>query len=311
MRPFLFDMETSDPDDYLTLILLLGHPEVDLRAVSITPGTREQVSLVRQLLSHFNRQDLRIGARDIDYKKNCVSRWHYDAFQFLHPKDEGTAEVGWELLDELFVTGTTLVCGAALSNVGEMLRRGRDIPRGRLFVQGGFAGEGVIPRETQLEKFKGRISCPSFNLDGDKESARLIISRAKSFEDLRFISKNVCHGILFDQQMSEECERLINEIKSNHNHFTSWELIQQGMGYYLKKKPHGKAFHDPFAACCAIDPSIATWERVILSREKDGWTSLKSPESDVRIVVDYDREAFLRTMTGCPQVNETRGHPCP
>ena len=47
-RPFVFDMETSDPDDFITLVFLLGHPEVDLRAVTITPGTREQVGVVRQ-----------------------------------------------------------------------------------------------------------------------------------------------------------------------------------------------------------------------------------------------------------------------
>lgn len=32
-RPFVFDMETSDPDDFLTLLLLLGHPEVQWHAV--------------------------------------------------------------------------------------------------------------------------------------------------------------------------------------------------------------------------------------------------------------------------------------
>lgn len=47
-RPFVLDMETSDPDDFITLLMLLGHPLVDLRAVTVTPGTREQVGLVRR-----------------------------------------------------------------------------------------------------------------------------------------------------------------------------------------------------------------------------------------------------------------------
>ena len=47
----VWDMETGDPDDFLTLLLLLGHPQVNLKAVTVTPGTREQVGLVRQALA--------------------------------------------------------------------------------------------------------------------------------------------------------------------------------------------------------------------------------------------------------------------
>lgn len=35
----VWDMETGDPDDFITLLLLLGHPRVNLLGVTITPGT--------------------------------------------------------------------------------------------------------------------------------------------------------------------------------------------------------------------------------------------------------------------------------
>lgn len=298
MRPYLFDMETNDPDDMLTMVLLLGHPEVNLQAVTVTPGTKEQVGLVRQILALFNREDVRVGVTNIEHVGHCVSAWHYNGFPELHRVEDDNAEVGWELLDELFVVGTTLVCGAALPNVGKMVESGESIPRGRLFIQGGFAGEGVVPPEKQLDKFKGRVACPSFNLDGDKTSAKNILSTAGSFEDLRCASKNVCHGILFNQQMYDECEGMLNPASSAHA--LSWKLIMQGMGYYIQKKPRGKAFHDPFAACCAINPDIASWERVSLTREKDGWMSTLNADSKVKIVTDYDREAFLKVLTGTP-----------
>lgn len=38
----IWDMETADPDDFITLLLLLGHPLVNLKAVTVTPGTKDQ-----------------------------------------------------------------------------------------------------------------------------------------------------------------------------------------------------------------------------------------------------------------------------
>ena len=62
----VWDMETGDPDDFLTLLLLLGHPQVNLKAVTVTPGTREQVGLVRQALAWFER-DIPVGAYNINH----------------------------------------------------------------------------------------------------------------------------------------------------------------------------------------------------------------------------------------------------
>merc|ERR1712151_1294860 len=62
-RPFVFDMETGDPDDVLTLLFLASHPDIDLRAVTITPGSQEQVALVRWLLQEMNLEHVRLGAQ--------------------------------------------------------------------------------------------------------------------------------------------------------------------------------------------------------------------------------------------------------
>lgn len=35
----ILDMETGDPDDFFTLCFLLSHPRVQLRAVTLYPGT--------------------------------------------------------------------------------------------------------------------------------------------------------------------------------------------------------------------------------------------------------------------------------
>ena len=358
-KPYILDMETSDPDDFLTLLLLLGHPEVDLQAVTITPGTREQVHVVRQALSWFNK-DIAVGAFNIDHVGECVSAWHYKAFPRLKkllagrpdlppPPDE--AEPGWEVLDRMLGPETTLVCGAALKNLGELFRHRSEHHYdekpclGRAFIQGGFAGEGVVPPERQLEKFRGKVTCPTFNLNGDPASALVLLHRRKWFSELKFVSKNVCHGVRYDSAMhvrfgalrsswcghmhSDRCDCPCHEPDSGIMHVMAccvpcplcgemvpgaygmgayWPgltplaksqfLIYQGMSHYLGRHKDGKAFHDPLAACCAINPSIGTWASVELYREQGEWGSFLMPTSGVRIITGYDHERFVRTLLG-------------
>jgi len=78
-------METGDPADFLTLLLLLGHPKVNLKAVTIARGTAAQVGLVRRALSWFGR-DLPADAFDLDYPKDCVSTWQYPPTPTLRPR---------------------------------------------------------------------------------------------------------------------------------------------------------------------------------------------------------------------------------
>jgi pyrimidine-specific ribonucleoside hydrolase len=332
-------METSDPDDFLTLLLLLGHPEVELRAVTITPGTKEQVGLVRQALGWFNRRDIRVGAFNIDHDKDCVSAWHYKAYPQLKKVLSDEAEVGWRVLDAVLGPDTTMVCGAALKNLGGLLGQLRLYDRppnyGRLYIQGGFAGEGVVPPEKQLEKFRGKVTCPTFNLNGDPVSALSVLEHRGWFSDLRFVSKNVCHGVLYDEELHlryaiastswcnhEVCNCECHQPGSYVMHVmeccspcsrcgqnvpgfmgaaispTAWSqsLIYQGMGHYLRRHPGGKAFHDPLAACCAIEPEIGEWAEVELYRERGEWGSYLLEGSGVKIIVGYDHEKFVQTL---------------
>lgn len=62
----LWDMETGDPDDFVTLLLLLGHPRVNLLGVTITPGTPDQVGVVRAALGWFGRT-IPVGVFNLDH----------------------------------------------------------------------------------------------------------------------------------------------------------------------------------------------------------------------------------------------------
>ncbi len=220
----VFDMETHDPDDFLTLLLLLGHPQVNLKAVTITPGSPFQVALVRRALSWFDA-DIPVGAHNLQRYKGCVSSWHYHAYGLTGPSLD--ARPGGEVLFEACDLDTTLVTGAPLKNLGAaMAIPGFEL--GRWVAQGGFAGEGVIPRERQLAKFKGMTTCPTFNLNGDPRAAIRALKHP-GIKARRFVSKNVCHGVVYDQQMHLEIAKL-----KGRSH--SLRLIWQGMETYLSRK---------------------------------------------------------------------------
>jgi pyrimidine-specific ribonucleoside hydrolase len=280
----VWDMETSDPDDFLTLLLLLGHPAVRLKAVTITPGSTAQVGLVRRALGWFG-VDIPVGAHNLDHPKPCVSSWHHKAYGEAPPSRD--AEPGGALLRRLCDEDTTLITGGPLKNLGAaMALEGFRV--GRLVAQGGFAGEGVVPPERQLPAFRGRVTCPSFNLNGDPRSAL----QAFTFPGIgarRFVSKNVCHGVFYDGALHARVGALRDRSRS-------LELIWQGMAVYLAKTPAGKKFHDPLAACCAIDERVGTWAEVELYRERGEWGARLAPGSSTRLITGHDPERFLEVL---------------
>lgn len=289
MIDIVWDMETNDPDDFLTLLLLAGHPQVNLKAVTILPGSPAQVGLVRHALHEWFNLDIPIGSHNLDIQKTSVSQWHYEAYGTIPAsRDALPAE---ETLLEFCDDQTTLITGAALTNLRNAINRSanKQFVVGRLVAQGGFAGEGVVPPELQLEKFKGLIVCPTHNLIGDTKATDIVLKHSGIIQRY-FVSKNVCHRVFYDQKM----HNLLSTIKRNS---PTLSLIWQGMDVYLKSNPTGKMLHDPLTACCAIDKSIGVWKEVQLYREGNAWGARLSPRSNTWIIIDYDHEKFIQTFT--------------
>ena len=282
-------METGDPDDFMTLLWLCDHPSINLKAVTVTPGSRAQIGLVRWGLEQMGRGDLPVGAYNIDHEKDSVSSWHYSTFGTIPPSDN--AREGWEVLAENLGPDTTLLTGAPLKNLKVLLRDHRDVaPKiGRWVAQGGFAGDTVVPEELRLEKFKGMTTCPTYNFNGDPKGALLALADTSILER-RLVSKNVCHGVIYDQAFHE----MLGDSRGTRK---SLRMIYEAMGSYLSKYPEGKKFHDPLAACAAVDPSIITWSEVDMYRSKGKWGSKLSSRTNTWISINVDQEAFKRVFT--------------
>lgn len=283
-----FDMETADPDDVLTLCMLSHHPKVNLVSVTVTPGSLHQIGLVKHVLKLLGKS-IPVGSKNKNHPKECVSAFHYKWLGPIEPVEPDG--IGSDILEQAIkeYPDLTIVCGASLGNIGALLDK--DIYLNKLVVQGGFAGDNIMPPELVLEKFKGKITCPTFNLNGDVPSALKVLTSNKINTKV-FVSKNVCHGVIYNNEMHEKILPYIDLGNSGLN------LMVRGMVHYLKKNPAGKAFHDPLAACVAIDQSICQFEPVEIYRERGEWGSKKSENMNAIISIKVDVDKFIQTIVG-------------
>lgn len=284
----IFDMETADPDDALTLCFLAGHPRVNLRAVTITPGSRDQVGVVRHLLKRLNREDVEVGARNIDHPKECVSAFHYNWLGKIAPSE---AKEAYKVMYDCYqqYPDSILLTGAALHNPKNLLNNYPDVEIPLWVGQGGFAGEGVVPQEYQLAKFLNKKTCPTFNFNGDSVGAKLMLSSTQVKRRL-LVSKNVCHGVIYNHEVHEY-------VSQNKNNNPGIALIHNGMEFYLKKNTC-KAFHDPLAACVMINENICEFKEVEVFREKGEWGSSLKKGTNTFISIKVDMGKFLLVLTG-------------
>ena len=305
--PIILDMETGDPDDCLTLLLLIGHPEVDLQAVTVTPGSAAQIGIVRHIVCDRFSLDIPIGAHNIHHPNDSVSSWHYRLFGAI-PRSRDAVPAG-ELLLNLCSEEMTLVTGAPLKNLGSAIAlSGKDgrpgFSLGRWVGQGGFAGEGVVPPELQLKKFRGMATCPTYNFNGALSAARAALA-SQEIKRRLLVAKNVCHGVVYDADLHEKVAKVMSASPT-------LQLIHRGMSIHLQRKPSGKKLHDPLAACCAIDEGVGSWAEVEMYREGGGWGARPADGTSTSIIIDYDRDRFIRTLLAPaqPQVRDD-GPPLP
>jgi len=93
---------------------------------------------------------------------------------------------------------------------------------GRWVAQGGFAGEGVMPRYLQIAKFAGRESCVSCNFQAHDSVIRALSSTNIGREV--FVSKKVCHRTNYDIDLHEAIAATIQELEAIGEVRRSWAL---------------------------------------------------------------------------------------
>jgi pyrimidine-specific ribonucleoside hydrolase len=284
--PIAFDMETGDPDDVFTLCALATHPWARLVAVTIMPGSDEQVGIVKHLLGRLG-VTAPVGAHRPGADAKPVSGFHRRWLGKVPPR-EPDAEA-WQLLHDTFAAeDATLLTGAPPKNPGVLLERKPDVRIARWVAQGGFAGDSVVPPEHRLPKFEGRETCGTYNFNGAPEAALRLLESPRVGERV-LVSKNVCHGVVYDG--------VTHAALSARPLTPGMALVREGMEVYLAKRRTGKAFHDPLAAAVALDESVCAFREVEVYRERGAWGARPATGTRTRISVSVDHARFLDVLT--------------
>jgi len=285
MIKIVYDMETNDPDDPMTLALLATHPKVELIGVTVVPGSQEQMKFVRGVLDQLGREDVTIGSGDPDRDEGGINIKSYQRLFGGWSDEIPTVWPAKALLEDLFRNNpdTTLVTGAPMKNMKSL-----GVYPYQWVGQGGFAGDSVVPDEFRLDKFQGMETCPTFNFNGCPEGAFNLLNAP--IHTRMLVSKNVCHGIVYDTKM-HDC---VVPYRGCH---AGLDFVMDAMERYLERRD-GKKWHDPLAACCAIDPHCCEFKEVEVYREKGKWGSRLKRGTNTYIAVQAHVFRMIEVMAG-------------
>lgn len=295
MTPVHFDMETADPDDVLTLLFLLGHPEIALVGLSVTPGRADQIKLLDYLLHKFsapldialsygNRKFHRSGVSGVYYK-------HYPEAKEWQPRREWSSDVAGVLKGvHSKHPDLCILTGAPLTNIAAYMKEAT-LPLKRWIAQGGFAGDNIVEPEHRLEKFSGLLTCSTFNFGGDIPSAEFLLS-TPLIQYRRLLSKNICHGTVYSKEFRSAFSRLSG---LSETHQAIFDFLEK---QYISKGNYEKKIHDLVAAVALTNPDICGYRKVELYCEKGKWGSKENQASNTEISVNIDLDKFQKTFIG-------------
>lgn len=239
MKNVIFDMETGDPDDLITLLMLLNNPDINLKAVTCYEGSPVQIGLIEHVIG-LSGKKVPVSGWNSENKE--LNNYYAEVVGTWEPKSSKITPV--ELLTQELTEDTYLLTGAPLTNIAAFLKQNPDKLIEKMTTQGGYLGD-LVPEEKRLEKFKNRKSIRTYNLTNDTD-AFSTINYSDQIVDLTYVTKDLCHGFLYLPE--------IHETISFKNDPVS-QLLKKALGYYASKKV-AKAMHDPLAMLFMLYPEI-------------------------------------------------------
>ncbi|MBT5855518.1 hypothetical protein HOH87_02665 [bacterium] len=297
--PVVMIMETSDIDDGLALLTLLADARVTLKALVVSPGTNEQVGLVKAMLEPFGLSHIPIGKAGGKGGAESVSDPYRSAYRNFKPAKKGDIQDGGAVLKTYCDSSTTLVCGASPKVVSETIKKhGKSFEVGELVMQGGFAGKTVVPDEFQLDKFKDMTTCTSFNFGTNPKNMQAVLDH-EQIGRVSLVSKNVCHRVEYGEELHNSFS---SAIKSTVGELELYRVLED----YRTTHPEPKKMHDALMVMSLLQPEVLRSKEVNMVSEGKEWgASLpalkkngKPEKTNTFISVGYDSSIWTSFFNG-------------
>lgn len=266
-----------DADDFFA-ICYLAAAKVNIKAITITPGDKDQVAVAKFLMKRFGFDNVKIGV-PAERGKKSVTPFHTHILNYYgEPTSVEPDGIGGEIIAEAVEKSDlpNLFAIGPVTNVAAFLKTASNKIFKHATMQGGFCSYDIqCPTKCEkLIKFNGMMTCPTFNLNGDKKAGQIFIDDTRFKR--RFVGKNVCHGIYWNK---ERYQTMYDRWEGNALEPINLMLMASKM--YFSKHPE-KKFHDPTAAVCMLHPEIGTYVKGKTYNEKGGWgTKLDNDGDDI------------------------------
>lgn len=267
-RPLIIDCDPGH-DDAVALLLAVGSPEVDLRAVTTTFGncsvedaTRNALQILT--LAHATNVPVAKGAAGgIDGRSTLGNYVHgasgLDGPALPDPAFEIVQESATDLLRRTIETSTdpvTIAATGPITNIAQLLLDHPDVKDGidEIIFMGGSTERG------------NHTPTAEFNTFADPEALDIVL---KSRLPVRMVGLNLTHQALatpvvvdrmasMDHLVGRTCAAWMGFFGASYNRV--WEF-------------EAPPVHDPCTIAALIDPDLIGWRKAFVAVELDGtWT---------------------------------------
>lgn len=280
-----------DADDFFALCYLVA-AGVNIRAITISPGDKDQISVAKFVCKQLGL-NIPVGSARPDREKSSVAGVHVHILEKYKWTERMNPDgLGSEIIEQAFkdYPNAEVFAIGPLHSLGEYIRKNPDHRPFKATMQGGFVGYDMHNYQVQrLEKFEGLTVCPTFNLGGSKADSAAFLAD----ENIRrsFVGKNVCHTIVYNpENLIEHGKKYLGLTHTPWN--SHWnkaqDLFLETMQLFFDKGAPYKMFHDPTAAVLMLHPEIGTWIQGSLYREKGQYGTMLSGNDS--LLVDVDRK---------------------
>lgn len=307
----IVEIETGDIDDTIALIYALMCPHFDILAVLVCPGTRTQLGLIEKIYEYIelpeNKRPM-LGCYKHG-KESKVEKLYLRAYG-EYKEYEGEIKLGKDIIIEqckkykneiIYITlGPPKILYLALLE--------NDYIQIKMWLaQGGFAGVGVVDDNKILHKFKGMEECATWNLGGAVTEAELLLNHSRIGSRF-FVSKNVCHGIVYNNDIHSQL-KLLSKEKSFAYYF--YNIMDKAYFTYSSHKKIvktnddrkrisqiNKKIHDILPIMTLFNKDVCTFKEVSLkyNRKNGKWGAQLADSTNTFISVDYDNTAYFRLL---------------